>query len=211
MLFPSTYQVVLAVKGCACPARWRPCGRLRPLTAALHRVSPVPGNSAQFGPEHVHVATFSYSRILPSRSRCCGQLPFGQYQSGVIGCAAYARRTDAWLRSADLAAGGARIPVGQTGSVGARGVRNHSPGCAEPGHRIRRDVPQHGKPDIGVSTRGDQGGLANNSTALLVHNHPSGAAQRTRADRIEKLQGTRISFIDTPEIGDAVRCKTTKL
>jgi len=49
LLFPSTYHAVLAVKGCApCPAvgRLRPCGRLRPLTAALRRVSPVPGNSA---------------------------------------------------------------------------------------------------------------------------------------------------------------------
>lgn len=73
LLFPSTYHVVLAVKGCApCPSvgRLRPCGRLRPLTAALRRVSPVPGNSARFGLEHDHVATFSFPRFFPSRSRC---------------------------------------------------------------------------------------------------------------------------------------------
>jgi len=33
LLFPSPYHGVLAVKGCACCARWRPGGRLRPLTA----------------------------------------------------------------------------------------------------------------------------------------------------------------------------------
>ena len=52
LLFPSTYHVVLAVKGCACLALLRPRGRLRPLTAALRRVPPVPGNSARFGLEH---------------------------------------------------------------------------------------------------------------------------------------------------------------
>lgn len=67
LLFPSTYHAVLAVKGCAL-RRLRPCGRLRPLTAALRRVSPVPGNSARFGLEHDHVATFSFSRFFPTRS-----------------------------------------------------------------------------------------------------------------------------------------------
>jgi hypothetical protein len=40
LLFPSTYHAVLAFKGCVCPARLHPRGRLRPLTAALHRGVP---------------------------------------------------------------------------------------------------------------------------------------------------------------------------
>lgn len=102
-----------------CPARAesRPCGRLRPLTAALRSVPPVPGNSARFGLEHDHVTTFSFSRFFPSRSRCRGRLPSGQCRRGVADCAARARRTDARLRSADFAAGGARFPAGQAGGA----------------------------------------------------------------------------------------------
>ena len=47
LLFPSPYHGVLTVKGCARHARWRPCGRLRPLTAALRRAG---DGSGQFRP-----------------------------------------------------------------------------------------------------------------------------------------------------------------
>ena len=75
LLFPSTYHAVLAVKVCAhCPAvgRLRPGGRLRTLTPALQRVG---AGLGQFRPLQTgadHVATFSFHRIFPSRSRCRG-------------------------------------------------------------------------------------------------------------------------------------------
>lgn len=39
LLFPSSSHAGLAVKVCACLARWRPGGRLRTLTAALRRAA----------------------------------------------------------------------------------------------------------------------------------------------------------------------------
>jgi hypothetical protein len=39
LLFPSTFHGVLAVKVCACFARWRPAAVVEPVTAALRRVS----------------------------------------------------------------------------------------------------------------------------------------------------------------------------
>ena len=72
LLFPSTYHAVLAIKVFAHCMRLRPVGRLRTLTTALQRVG---AGLGQFRPLQTgadHVATFSFHRIFPSRSRCRG-------------------------------------------------------------------------------------------------------------------------------------------
>lgn len=68
------------------------------------------------------------------------------------------------------------------GATAARGVRGGASGLPE-GHRLRRDVSGHCEPNGGLPQEVVRDAMARNSSALLlVHNHPSGTPEPSRAD-----------------------------
>ena len=198
LLFPLPYHAVLAFKGCACLARWRPCGRLRPLTAALRRVPPVPGNSARFKPETT-MSQLSHSLDSSLLVRDVA----GDYRPANAGevLQAAQRVLAGQMRGCQILSSPQAVHDFLRVNLGALEHEVFAVVHLDAQYRVIEYVEMFRGTVSQTSVYPREvvkEALARNSAALLlVHNHPSGSTQPSRADEmLTQTLKTALALVD---------------